>query len=237
MSKRALILGATGPASLGRHVLPHLLAAGVKPILVGRSADQIKDDPTLTGCEFVRADLMGSDVAETIFSKIGDLSDVSHVIIAGGGPHYKGNLAHEPNEVTQAIWGSIVSGPVRLVQRFHALTAHPYQLVTIASTSAIRRRKDETTYATAQAARAVFAQNFHYELTIRGGSNLIFYPGGMKTGLWATEKTDIGSFMLPADVVEIIWEYMSSAKSDETPLEIIIDRAQDGSGSPVVMGR
>jgi short-subunit dehydrogenase len=233
----ALIVGATSPTSLGRQLISKIKSSGSTPIVVGRSAAQVAHESELQGCLMISADLADISVATTILSAINDLSEVRQIIIAGGGPHYKGCLADEPTRTTQSIWDSIVLGPARLIQAFHAATEQPYHLVTVASTSAVRIRTDETTYATAQAARAVFAKNFHAELTKRKGSqSSIFYPGGMKTALWKDSANTEG-FMDPSIVADIMWEHINRKDDEETLHEVVIDRAKDGSGTPVVILR
>lgn len=230
---RTIILGATGAQSLAKHFVPYFLNQGVIPILVGRTAAQVSGCAEFRGCQFVSADLAVVNVAETIFGAVGDPSDITHLVIAGGGPHYRGALSDQMSGNLDAIWGSIVFGPAQLVRAFLARTTHSFHLVTIASTSAIRTRKDETVYATAQAARAVFARNVHYELVQRQGScNTIFFPGGMKTGLWSDAATD--GFMQPGEVARIMWHYITHPRSVDKPLEVQIDRAPNGSGTPVV---
>lgn len=230
-----IIFGATASSSLGRSFIPLVKSVGSTPIVIGRSAALVIHDPDMRGCEMITADLTDRSVASTVLDSIVDLSCVDRIIIAGGGPHSKGLLAKEDPDVTDAIWHSIALGPARFIRAFHAATTQPYHLVTIASTSALRIRNDETTYATAQTARAVFARNFHHELTARAGSqNTIFYPGGMKTGLW-DGTADTEGFMDPQHVADIMWGYIT--RNDQNSREIcqvVIDRSKDGSGTPIV---
>ncbi len=228
---RALILGGTREHSLGRHIAMQFLKNNISPILVGRTAAAIADEPSLAQAQGVVADLMSPTVATDILDQIGDLSDISHLVIAGGGPHMRGSLAsHRLNEAKQ-VWGSIVIGPTEVLMLFHARTSHPYQLVTVASTSAKKLRSDETIYASAQAARRAVALNFHDELMERAGatSNLIVCPGGMKTNLWAGTDMDTSSFMDPHEVAVIIGQAMKRCKLF---CELTIDRGRDGIPMP-----
>ena len=231
--KRALILGATQPNSLGRQLVLQMLEDGITPILVGRSAELAAIDPILVGCQFITADLCDPSAPEAILQAAGALDDIAYLVIAGGGPHYRGKFAEQDAASIDAIWGSIVLGPMRLLQLFHAQTSHPYHLSHVGSTSSIRPRDWEFTYASAQVARTVSAENFNTELLQRMGSkNTIFYPGGMKTGLW-DESIDTSTFMDPKEVAQIMWNFIVQPDRSNF-LKVLIDRAPDGSGTPVV---
>ncbi len=222
---RALILGGTGKQSLGREIALTMLTDGITPILVGRTAQDASRDPTLKGCEFVTADLMDLNVAQKVLSAVGNLHSINYLVVAGGGPHLRGNLVTHPLDERRRLWRTIVEGPIEIVSRFHAGTMHPYCLITVASTSATVIRKDETIYATAQAARRSFALNFHAELSHRFGcQNFVFCPGGMQTGLWTGSDTDTSQFMDPVNVATTIW-YMVKEKAIK-PSDMMITRGK-----------
>lgn len=225
---RALILGGTGKQSLGREIALAMLADGITPILVGRTAEEVRYDPALKGCEFLTADLMDLEVAELILKASGDLSEIAYLVVAGGGPHLRGNLVSHTLAERRRLWRTVVEGPTEVVTAFHTATRLPYQLITIASTSAMMIRKDETVYGSAQAARRQFALNFNHELAQRPGSkNLVVCPGGMRTGLWAGKDVDTNKFMDPSAVAKIIWQ--AAQDQADSLFEFIIRRDSDGS--------
>ncbi len=225
--RRAIVLGGTGKQSLGREIAILMLKDGITPVLIGRSAHNIQYDPVLIGAEFITADLMDGDVAEKVIHRVNDVSSVTHLVVAGGGPHLRGNLTDHSLSERRQLWRSIVEGPSEIIAAFHGATKHAYHLVTMASTSAVQIRRDETVYATAQAARRSFSLNFHEELSSRVNSkNLIICPGGMKTGLWEQSACDTSQFMDPAVVAQIIWQ---KAQEQVAPFaEFIIKRKSDG---------
>ncbi len=229
--KRALILGGTNGQSLGRKLALLMLADGITPILVGRSAAEASKDPEVAGAQFVTADLMDLDVSEQVLAQLADLSDIVSVTIAGGGPHLRGNVGDHDLVDRRQLWRSVVEGPIELVTAFHTASQQPYHLITVASTSATLIRKDETVYATAQAARRAYALNFAYELGQRRSSkSLLACPGGMKTGLWIGRGVDTRKFMDPSIVAGIIWR---TAKEQVARLtELTIYRGRDGTPWP-----
>lgn len=231
--QRALILGATQPKSLGRQIVLQMLKSGVTPILVGRTAEQASKDPSLVGCQFITADLCDPSAPKSILQAAGVLDDITYLIIAGGGPHYRGKFAEQDTASIDAIWGSIVIGPMHLTHQFHAQTSHPHHVIHVGSTSSTRVRDWEMIYGAAQTARTVSAENLNTELLQRRGSkNTIFYPGGMKTGLW-DESMDTNTFMDPKEVAQIMWDFIIQPDRSNF-LKVQIDRAHDGSGTPVV---
>ncbi len=228
---RALVLGGTGRQSLGRAIALSMLGNGITPILVGRNAEQLTDDTELCVAELVTMDLMDPDADKKILAAAGDLVTIQYVVIAGGGPHLKGNVIdHDWGQVRQ-LWRSVVKAPVELLVAFHRATTHPYHVLTIASTSATAIRQDETIYAMAQAARRAFALNFYAEHAKRLGSkSLIVCPGGMKTGMWVGSAEDTSRFMDPDTVAKIIWQ-TTQAQRDGL-VELTIRREKDGTPNP-----
>ena len=225
----ALILGGTGPQSLGRHIAIAMHNDGIKPILIGRSATKMHSDPELPDAICITADLMDHHVAKHVVEACADmLSSIAYVLIAGGGPHLRGSLNDHPIESRRQLWRTIVEGPMEVVASFHGATTHAYHLMTIASTSAKVVRADETIYAAAQAARRSFSLHFQAELSHRPSSkNLVVCPGGMKTGLWHASSADTTMFLDPKTVAKIIW---STAQQQQRPLEeLTVWRNADGS--------
>lgn len=229
--KRALVFGATKRESLGRKLALLMLADGITPILVGRSAKEASLDSEVAGAEFITADLMDPNVSEQVMAGLGDLSDIEYVVIAGGGPHLKGKLGDYDLAERRAVRRTIDEAPTEIVAAFHASTQQPYRLITVASRSATLIRKDETIYATAQAARRAFALNFHHELAQRFGSkNLLVCPGGMKTSLWAGKAVNTSNYMDPAAVAQIIWR--TTKEQVARLIELTVHRGHDGTPWP-----
>lgn len=229
---RILILGGTNKESLGRQLALLGRAAGLVPVLVGRTAQTAAQDPELAGCEFITADLLDPQVGHQVMAGLGNAADVVMMIIAGGGPHLRGRLGDHSLQERIQLLGSVVQGPLEVLVAFHANTSQPYHLITVASTSAVMRRTDETVYATAQTARRAIAINFNHELTQRpGAKNLIVCPGGMKTGLWQP-SVNTTSYMDPAVVATIIWQ--TARTQSQSLAELTIKRNPNGRPEPRV---
>lgn len=213
---RALFLG--GTKGLGQELAKAGMEAGFRPVIVGRSAPA---DPKLQSAPFIRADMKNPYVGQRVVEGLSDISSISFVFVSTGFV-LKGSLNEQWPEDIIDLWKTIVVGPALVIRELQkakvAKGGKPYHLVTIASTTAYKIREDETAYATAMAARAAFAKNFHRELTAqlpKSRSTLVI-PGGMKTGFWDNlPQIDTSNFLDPSEVAREIWQATAEQKSEE----------------------
>ena len=234
--KRALVLGGTNKESLGRKLALALLADGISPILVGRSAMKVSHDLELEGAEFIPADLVDLNVGEQVLGALGDCANVDLVIVAGGIFDSGPLVQCSPVKIDQ-LWRTNVMGPELVVRSFLAEKRGAYQLVTVASTSATKPRADEPIYAATQAARRHFALSFHGQMLglDSGSKSLVICPGGMCTNMYQGTTMSTERFMDPSVVAMHIMAVAHQQQAGSCA-ELRIERNPDGTANvlPIV---
>lgn len=122
------------------------------------------------------------------------------------------NLAH-PLVAAQAAWQKMVSQGVAA------------NMVVVSSTTGIKIRNNETTYATTKGAQVSFARNLGSEAERLVAANALnpsvrvtlFEPGGMKTPFWGKEEDRPAAydekFMDPPDVAAFMLEFLQGQEA------------------------
>jgi hypothetical protein len=238
---RALIIG--GTRGLGRAYAIRLLAQGVRPIIVGRTAAEASSDPALAGAEFVAADVADAAshgrILDAAFAEAGN--PPAQLVWCAGiyhrGPHAD-MAADAMAQMTATHW----LGPVALVGAFHRrmladAAKRPYDLVVVGSVLAHVPGKQHAVLSGLKAAKVHFARVFSQELSrdLPGSMTLVVNPWAMKTGFFdgAGVKTD--GFMDPAFVADVIAAQVENLPRDASragrgvwPVEVTLDRGEGG---------
>ena len=229
MPIRSLIIG--GTSGLGFSLAQESVKHNILPIIAGRTAD----DPVLNkafpdGTIFWKMDLTDPNTLENL-DVIHNL-DIRYFFWASGIHLQKPLELVGDGEVDRMI-DTHLRGPIELIRRFHKERQKPYHLVVIASTSAWKRRENETIYRTLKAAKVVFAASFAEELSrdLIGSKTTLVLPGGIKTpNFWKGNDKDISEFMDPDEVASFIWNEIRSQEKYFLPIEIL--RGPNGSLMP-----
>lgn len=241
---RALILG--GTRGLGRAYAIRLLASGVQPIVVGRSADKAREDSALEGAEFVTADLTDlSTHAAVLDAAFAEGKIAPSQVLWCAGTYHRGPLAEMSNEAMEAMTKIHWLGPTAFLSAFHrrrisvdAAAKQPYDLIVIGSVLAHVPGRLHSFLCGLKSAKVHFTRTFSSELTrdLPGSMVLIVNPWGMKTEFFVGTNTKTDGFMDPANVAQLISEQVaefsrsaSLAGKGVWPVEYTLDREKDGS--------
>lgn len=239
MKTCSLILG--GTKGLGRALAIESLRRYIRPIVVGRSAEKLYEDPALHGAELFAADLTDIETAYRGISRglfdsewtPKDLKpqSIAFVVWVAGVFLRKPIVEHSEKDIRQMI-NTHLTGPVSVLSALSEtmkLSHAAYHLITIASTSSWRVRENEALYCALKAAKAHFTRNFVGELVrdLPGSKATLVNPGGLKTpNFWENSGQDISKFMEPDEVARIIW---NTVLAQEKPfVEMQIMRNDDG---------
>jgi NAD(P)-dependent dehydrogenase (short-subunit alcohol dehydrogenase family) len=240
MMASSLILG--GTKGLGRALAVESLQRGVRPVIVGRSVRDAKEDPLLQGAEFCQADL---SQPQTFRENIrANWQDVSHVFWVAG-IFLRKRLTDCSDEEVRRMIDTHLTGPIAALSAIHRLMklarpladepGRPYHLVTVASTSSWRVRRDESVYCALKAAKAHFTRNFARELVadLPGSKVTLVNPGGIKTpNFWGSSGQDMNGFMEPDHLAWVIWDEVVHQTAPFAEFQIL--RSPTGDGTPFV---
>lgn len=237
---RALILG--GTRGLGRALATELLSRGMKPIIVGRSAEEAKKDSALLGAEFITADLADPACAETIMSTIFSRStSLPSTFYWVAGEYHRGLFAEQHQEKMTSMFNTHLLGPLSVLREFHKAAKNqqnkaPYNLVVIASVFVHKPGKKHAILASVKAAKVNFCRVFAYELAedLPGSMTLVVNPWAMRTEFFNGYPMDqkvMETFMDPTEVARIICDQEHALPKDAKPpvFELTLDRGEGGS--------
>ncbi len=239
---RSLIIG--GTHGLGRaYALEVLSQMGEAPIIVGRSANEVRNDPELRGCDFVTADIADPATHQRILDTAFAGEHPPRQVVWCAGIYHRGPLAEMSSEkidyMTRVHW----TGPVQFLRAFHGrMLAHPnktpYDLIVIGSVFAHVPGRQHSVLAGLKSAKVQFARVFSQELSrdLPGSTVLIVNPWGMKTDFFAGTNTKTDGFMDPRDVARDIEQRIATLPREASragkgvwPFEVTFDREKDGS--------
>lgn len=236
----SLILG--GTKGLGRALAVESHQRGIRPVIVGRSVREAKEDPLLQGAEFHQADL--SQPLNFCKEVRADWQDVSHVFWVAG-IFLRKKLTDCSEEEVLRMVDTHLTGPLLVLAAIHRLMklarpladepGRPYHLVTIASTSSWRVRQDEAVYCALKAAKAHFTRNYAREVVadLPGSKVTLVNPGGIRTPeFWAGSGQDLTGFMEPKDLAAVIWNEVVSQTKPYAEFQVL--RSPAGDGTPFV---
>ncbi|TAH35155.1 SDR family oxidoreductase [Candidatus Saccharibacteria bacterium] len=214
-----IILG--GTHGLGWELATELRERGEETFVVGSSyrAEEHGDGMLVNLAQKSEAERLAGFISE-----LGETTLQDFYWVAGKG--YNGDFAEQPDVadmmyvnlthpmiVAQAAWKKIVSQDVAA------------NMVVVSSTTGVKIRDNETTYATTKGAQVSFARNLGKEaerLITTGELHsavkvTLFEPGGMKTPFWGKEGDRPAAydekFMDPPDVAAFMLEFLQGQET------------------------
>ncbi len=233
MSTSAFILG--GTSGLGLELARESSKNSICPIISGRSASPSNQDmypPMSLTCK-IDLTTYGVDMEQQKdFERIVFLKTPSYFFWNSGILLRQPLLLTQPEELEEMTKVHF-TGPLQVLQDFHLHSYRPYHLITIASTSSWRMRKNESIYCALKSAKAHFTRNFAGEMfrdDPPGHKVTLVELGGTKTGLFKGTNTDISNFMDASEVAKIIWNQVKS--QEKAFVEMQIERGDQG--QPIV---
>lgn len=202
-----IILG--GTHGLGWEIATQLREQGNETFVIGRSYD------SETHGNGMRADMAERADMERVVAHIQNLGSTA---LAGFywtvGIGYHGKFAEQQHAVDM-LHVNLVH-PLGIAQeawRKMSTQDITSDMVVVSSTTGVRVRKDETTYATTKGGQVSFARNLaseaaHLKSPVRV---TLFEPGGMKSPFWDTypeKPANYENFMDYADVAAFMLDYL-----------------------------
>ncbi|MEM9546925.1 MAG: SDR family oxidoreductase [Bacteroidota bacterium] len=227
MNKKAIFLG--GTKGLGLSLAKKAAHLGMKPIILGSSAQE----------EEVSKDFPDDNEAYTV--DLCNMNDVDGAAYGTGSIDYlfwiSGVFLKKPlNEVSDFEIRRMTDihflGPVTYLRNFLKVQTTPFHLITIASCSSWRLRKNESLYTGLKAAQACFSRNLAEDIAeqLPGSKSLLINPGGLNTpNFWKNENIDTAGFLNPDKVADIIWDHVLNQKTVFQEVQILRKK-------PVVIG-
>ncbi|MBI4433789.1 SDR family oxidoreductase [Candidatus Uhrbacteria bacterium] len=237
---KAIVLG--GTRGLGRAIGIELLARGIQPIVVGRSAERVQEaDAELRGAEFVTADLTDPSRAEHIVrAAVANPLPLSAFYWVAG-EYHRGAVADQSAAKVLHMAQTHLLGPWAALAEWHRVAKAapervPYHLVVIGSVFVHKPGKKHAVLAACKAAKANFARVFAEELAedLPGSMTLLVHPWAIRTGFFEGYPMNpkmIAGFMDPAEVARIIGHHEADLPREQKPpiVELTLDRGADGS--------
>lgn len=213
-----IIIG--GTHGLGQQIAQQLQEAGEETFVVGRSYDM------RTHGEGMQVELSEANDAQALARCVRDLGAdaINFYWVAGYG--YKGDFIDQPypDMMAAANFGNVLPAAREAFRRM-CTQKELGHFVVVSSTTGLKARPDEATYAATKFAQVGFARSLGLEakrLSVPVRVSL-FEPGGMQTPFWDRQRPEhFDAFLDPAKVAERILQ--SVADQQDTFREVAIQR-------------
>ena len=224
----AAVIG--GTHGLGRALALAAYDRGLRTVVYGRSAAAVPDGDGLLPRHLDLCD------PQSVRDASVDVPSPCYVFWVAGAFLKKALVETTEDEVEQ-LTRLLFTGPVLFLQRLLAAVGGPVHLITIASSSAWKRRERESLYCGLKAAQATLVRNLVPELLVAHPQNRVTLvnPGGLAVPDFHTGLAiDYGSMMDPDRVAEIIWDIAVHQRRAFTEVQILRSRAPGSEGTPEV---
>ncbi|MFE6685215.1 SDR family oxidoreductase [Streptomyces sp. NPDC057743] len=223
----AAVIG--GTHGLGRALARTARDRGLHTVVYGRTAETLSDD----GLHPRHLDLCDPhSVRDTPV----DVPSPCYVLWVAGA-FLKKTLADTTEDEVEQLTRLMFTGPVLFLRRLLAAVEEPVHLITVASSSAWKRRERESLYCGLKAAQATIVRNLVPELRAAHPENRItlINPGGLAVPDFHTGLAlDFGAMMDPDHVARIIWDIAADQRRTFTEVQILRSREPGSEGTPEV---
>ena len=219
-----------GTHGLGLQLGRRARLAGMRTVVYGRSAGQLKDDPDLEPRSLDLTDPASIAACDVVLPR-----PVYVFWVAGA--FLKKSLVQTTDEELEGLTRLLLTGPVRFLRRVLSDAPGPLHLITIASSSSWRRREHETLYCALKAAQAHFTRTLVAELVEAHPDNRVTLvnPGGLAVPEFHTGmEIDYGTMMDPDEVARIIWRTVTEQRAPFAEVQILRSREPGREGVPIV---
>ncbi|MBD3279637.1 MAG: SDR family NAD(P)-dependent oxidoreductase [Candidatus Pacebacteria bacterium] len=224
-----LITGAS--KGLGAALARKLASQGAQIALLARGEQDLQQVKTQIKDQEGRAEYFVADVTdyqqvETAVQQVNEHFGQIDVLINNAGIWHQGSVAdHSPAKIEQLFKVNAI-GPIYLAKAaLPILKQQPQaQILNVISTAGLGPRAEWGVYAASKAALKGFSDSLKLELQDSKIRVMSFYPGGMKTGIFAeagfAQGRDTSWMMEPERVATVIGLMLSQ------PLEISMDHVE-----------
>ncbi|MFB6566364.1 SDR family NAD(P)-dependent oxidoreductase [Streptomyces noursei] len=223
----AAVIG--GTHGLGRALALSAHARGLRTVVYGRTAESLSDDGLLP---------RHLDLCDPRSVRDTDVEvPAPCYVLWVAGAFLKKTLADTTEDEVEQLTRLLFTGPVNFLRRLLAAAGGPVHLITVASSSAWKRRERESLYCGLKAAQATFVRNLVPELLAAHPENRVTLvnPGGLAVPDFHTGLAlDFGAMMDPDRVARIVWDIAADQRRPFTEVQILRSSAPGSEGTPEV---
>ena len=179
--KHVLVTG--GSDGLGKLAAQKLIAEGYTVTILARNPEKTKQVAEELGCKYVVADISNNAAVQAAIKQAGDVD----ILINCAGTWILGELESNSSKDIETAIAANTLGTIYSTQAvIGGMKAHKRgRIINVISQAGLYGKAERSVYNASKWANTGFTKSMHAELKPHKLSVVGFYPGGMKTGLFA----------------------------------------------------